>query len=150
MYRTDIPLEDSVECALKLVEFENVQRYPDKNNQDITFTAKGKKFISEVKGKSKEAEKADILQLDGWVKAEVEKGTEPDTLVGMLFINHFRGDPPDQRGEFLGQHAKRFAKMYRFKVLTTVRLFQLVQQVLQESLTKEKARDLITEGENYD
>lgn len=150
LYRTDIPLQDSVEHALKLLEFEEVeQRKEDTDNPDITFRFEGKKFISEVKGKSAAADKPDILQLDGWIKAEIDTGADPTDLLGLMFVNHYRHLPPGERGDFLTPAAKKFARLYSFKVLTTVRLFELVQQVAAGDTASEDARKSVVEGEKY-
>ncbi len=149
LHRTDIPLEDSVECALSVVEFDNVKRYPDPDNPDVTFDYNHKRFICEVKGKTKDADKDDVLELEGWMKAELENSGDPDDLTGLLFVNHYRHLTPTERPEPLTKHAKVFAKRYGFRVLTTLRLFETIQQVLNASMSKQDARSTIAQGETY-
>jgi hypothetical protein len=148
LYRTDTPLQDSVEYALRLFEYENVIHYKDdKDNPDLSFTFDGKQYLVEVKGKSKEADKDDVLQLEGWMKAELDKGADPDNLVGVLVVNHFRTQPPNTRGDFLTPKARTYAKRYNFKVLTTVRIFEWAQKILKKELSIDEVRSLFVKGE---
>jgi len=149
LYGTGEPLEEAVKYALEYLEFENVERPQEKDTYDISFEYNGKKYIVEVEGTTKQGSKEKVNQLDGWIKKELNMGTDPSKIVGVFVVNHFRDKDPEERGEPLTEHAKRFLKYHRFVFFTTIFLFNLVRKVHEGSLSKEKARKIVVEGEKY-
>ena len=151
LYATDEPLEEAVAYGLEFLEFDSVEHITDdKDNPDIRFDYEGSRFVNEVKGKARQANKDDILQVDGWAKKEVEEhGADPTNIVRMMFVNHFRMDDPTTRGDPLTQHAKDMGRLYHVRLNTTFRLYQIVCQVREGSLTKADARKQIAEGTPY-
>ena len=149
LYGTGEPLEEAVKYALEHLEFENVERPQEKDTYDISFTRNGKKYIVEVEGTTKQGSKEKVNQLDGWVRIELNMGTDPSRIIGVFVVNHFRDKDPEERGEPLTEHAKRFLKYYRFVFFTTCFLFNLVKKVDEGSLSKEEARKMVVKGERY-
>ena len=149
LYGTGEPLEEAVKYALEYLEFENVERPQEKDTYDISFEYNGKKYIVEVEGTTKQGSKEKVNQLDGWIKKELSTGADPNRIVGVFVVNHFRDKDPEERGEPLTEHAKRFLKYHRFVFFTTIFLFNLVRKVHEGSLSKEKARKIVVEGEKY-
>jgi hypothetical protein len=151
LYATDTPLEEAVAYGLEFLEFDNVEHITDdKDNPDIRFDYEGNLFVNEIKGKSRQASKHDILQVDGWAKKEVEEhGADPTKVVRMIFVNHFRMNDPVARGDPLTQHAKSMGRLYNVKLNTTFRLYVLVCQVREGNLTKADACAQIAEGIQY-
>jgi len=148
LYATDIPLEASVAFALKWLEFKNVVHYKENpDNPDITFEHEGKKVLVEVEGTIKNGGKAKVLQLDGWIRREIDKGKKVAELQGIFVINHFREMEPNSRGDPLGPHAKEYLKRYNCKFLTTPFLFRILKRIKEEGLEKEDARKIIWQGE---
>jgi len=148
LYTTDIPLEDAIAYALNWLEFENVVHHKDdKNNPDVTFEFESKKGLLEAEGTSKPGPKDKILQLNGWIQKEIEKGAAASDLKGFFAVNHFRDIEPSKREDPLTPHAKEFLKLYNYAYFTTRLLFDLVKQVSEEKITKEDARKMIWDGE---
>lgn len=151
LYFSNTPLEHSVALALNLLDFDKVHHYiDDTDNPDITFEYDNKKYICEVKGVSKSADKEHVAQLNGWIKVELQKDdSDPDHLVGMLFVNHYCNLDPLARGDVLTPHGKKYGKMDRVCVNSTVQLFNTTKEVLDGTRSKPEARMLIAQGENY-
>lgn len=150
LYATGDPLEEAVCFALKSLGIEGVQhhRKGDKDIQDIDFEINNTKYLIEVKGKTGSADKDDVEELNGWRKQEViREENERKKIEGILIINHYRKTNPKGRKEILTHHAKKWLKMYRLKVLTTVLLFELIKDVEKDKLTKEKAIERIIQGQ---
>ena len=149
LYGTGEPLEEAVKYALEYLEFENVERPHEKDSYDISFIYHGKKYIIEVEGTTKQGSKDKVNQLDGWIKKELNMGTDPSKIVGVFVVNHFRDRDPEKRDEPLTEHAKRFLKYHRFVFFTTWFLFDLIKKVDEGSLSKEEARKMVVIGEKY-
>jgi len=149
LYRTDIPLEEAVAYALNWLGFQNVIHH--KNNKDyadVTFECDGLKIVVEVEGTTKQGDKPKVLQLDGWVKTEIEKEERDQSLIkGLFIVNHFRETEPGKREDPLTKHAKDFLKRYQFLFFTTPFLFNIVKQVNEGKLKPEDARKLVMDGE---
>ncbi|RLI39357.1 hypothetical protein DRO64_10640 [Candidatus Bathyarchaeota archaeon] len=149
LYGTGEPLEEAVKYALEYLEFENVERPQEKDTYDVSFTYNEKKYIVEVEGTTKQGSKEKVNQLDGWIKKELNMDTDPSRIIGVFIVNHFRDKDPEERGEPLTEHAKRFLKYHRFVFFTTWFLFNLVKKVDEDSLSKEEARKMVVKGEKY-
>lgn len=149
LYGTGEPLEEAVKYALEYLEFKNVERPQEKDSYDISFTYGDKKYILEVEGTVKSGSKDKVNQLDGWIKKELDMGEDPDRIVGVFVVNHFRDKDPVERGDPLTNHAKLFLKYHHFKFFTTKFLFDIIKKVEEGSLSKENARKIIIEGEEY-
>lgn len=149
LYRTDIPLEEAVAYTLNWLGFQNVIHHKEnKDYADVTFDSEGLKIIVEVEGTTKQGDKPKVLQLDGWVKTEIEKEERDQALIkGLFVVNHFRETEPEKRGDPLTKHAKDFLKRYQFLFFTTPFLFNIVKQVNEGKLKPEDARKLVMEGE---
>ena len=148
LYATDIPLEEAVAFALNWLEFRNVIHHKENpDNPDITFEHEGKKVLVEVEGTTKAGGKSKVLQLEGWMRREIDEGKKTEELQGIFIVNHFRETEPDSRPEPLSSHAKEFLKRYGFKFFTTRFLFEIVKQVASGKISKENARKLVWNGE---
>ncbi|MHA1285081.1 MAG: hypothetical protein ACTSQP_21490 [Promethearchaeota archaeon] len=150
LYGTGKQLEESVFHCLKLLDLKDVKLLEDPNKHDISFLNGKVKHILEVKGLEKQGKKEHITQLNSWIQQELETIQNPDNLKGVFVVNHFRNEDPDTRGDPLTNEAKKFLKYYKFKFFTTIFLFNLIKDVMQNKLTKEKARTKIIEGEKYE
>ena len=62
-------------------------------------------------------------------------------------INHERDVSPNKREESLTPHAKEFMKRYDFLLVTTPFLFEIVQQVHYDKMSKIDAREKILKGQ---
>ena len=150
LYGTGEPLEEAVEYALKYLRFEKVHRPKETDTYDVSFEYKGTKYILEVEGTTRQGSKDKVDQLDGWIKKEImEKGYDPDKLVGVFVVNHYRNEDPKNRGYPLTDQAKLFLKYRHFRFFTTTFLFNIVKEVEEKSLDPEKAREKIIVGEKY-
>jgi hypothetical protein len=149
LYCTDIPLEEAVAYTLNWLGFQNVIHHKEnKDYADVTFDCDGLKLIVEVEGTTKQGDKPKVLQLDGWIKTEIEKEERDQSLIrGLFVINHFREMEPEKRGDPLTKHAKDFLKRYQFLFFTTLFLFNIVKQANEGKLKPEDARKLVMEGE---
>lgn len=151
LYATDIPLEEAVAFTLKWLGFKNVVHHKENpDNPDITFEYNGKKVLIEIEGTTKAGDKKKILQLDGWIQREINKGKKAEELQGIFVVNHFREDKPNARAKPLTPHAKEFLKRYHFRFLTTPFLFNIARRVKEEGLTKRDATKIVWEGEKID
>jgi hypothetical protein len=148
-YRTDTPLEEAVAYALNWLGFQNVIHHKkNKDYADVTFECEGLKIIVEVEGTTKQGDKPKVLQLEGWVKTEIEKEERDQSMIkGLFVVNHFRETEPEKRGDPLTKHAKDFLKRYQFLFFTTPFLFNIVKQVNEGKLKLEEARKLVMECE---
>jgi hypothetical protein len=148
IYATDIPLEEAVAFALNWLGFKNVIHFKDNtDNPDITFEYNSKKVLVEVEGTTKAGGKAKILQLDGWLRREIDKGIKANELQGIFVINHFRDVEPSSRGDPLTPHAKEFLKRYNFRFFTTPFLFDVIKRVKEDKLSKKEARKIVWQGQ---
>lgn len=152
LYSTGEPLEDALRYVLEYLGFENVVRLQEKDSYDVSFTHNGIKYIVEVEGTTKQGKKEKVTQLYGWIEKELNMGANPDKIVGVLVVNHFRDRDPEERGEPLTREAKRFLKYHRtrFIFFTTMFLFNIVKKVDEGSLAKEEARKMVIKGERYE
>ena len=152
LYATGRPLEEAVAYALELLGFENVVHHTGDDTADISFLYKGIKYLVEVEGTQKQANKNKVAQLDGWVRQEVDRGADPSKVMGILVVNHFRNKDPKDRGSPLTPHAKRFLRLYstHMRFFTTLFLFKIVREVINGSLKAEEARELVVRGESYE
>jgi len=151
LYTTDIPLEEAVYFSLKYLEFSDViHLVDDPDNPDITMNYDGKRVLLEIEGPKGLGKKDKVLQLDGWLKRELDAGKRADEIQGIYVINHFRDKNPDEREHALSSHAIEFMKRYQFKLLTTLTLFNVVKEVYEGTLSKEDAREKIWAGDKID
>jgi len=152
LYRTDIPLEEAVAFTLNYLDFQNVIHHKENRDYaDITFDYDKIKVLVEVEGTTKQGDKDKVLQLEGWVKAEIEKGEkDPAQIQGFFIVNHFRETNPENREDPLTKHAKTFLKHYHFRFLTTYFLFKIVKQVNDGKLDTKNARQILWEGEKIE
>lgn len=137
LYGTGRPLEESVAYCLDLVGFQDVVHHKNDDIEDISLNFNGKKYLIEVKGKTKQAEKRDITQLDSWVRRALNLGNKADDLEGVLVINHDRREDPAKRTEPLTDKAKEFLKHYNYKFLTTKFLFENIKKYINKSVNEE-------------
>jgi hypothetical protein len=149
LYRTDTPLEEAVAFTLRWLGFRKVEHHiKNKDYADVTFEHEQTKALAEIEGTAGQGDKRKVLQLDGWVKMEIENGErDPSAIQGFFIVNHFRDDDPESRGQPLTVQAKRFMNYYRFRFLTTYFLYKVVKQVKEDVLSKEDARNRVWEGE---
>ncbi len=149
LYYTDTPLEEAVAFTLRWLGFKNVEHHlEDKDYADATLEHSETKALIEIQGTTKQGDKDKVLQLDGWVKLEIDKEEwDPSQIQGFLIVNHFREDNPNARGDPLTKHAKKYLKHYHFRFLTTYFLFTIVKQVKEDRLTTGEAREAIWKGE---
>jgi len=152
LYATGPLLEEAVLFSLKSFHYEDVQYKPNGDNRvDMTFWFEGKKFVCEVTGKGGPGDKDDILQVDGWKREEVDKAqVEPNNLVGVLVINHYRHDRLPDRPKPLTDEGYKYAQLYQVRVVSTPYVFDIVRRIRYEGLDREEARRLILEGEDCD
>jgi len=151
LYATDVPLEEAVAFTLNWLGFKDVVHHRENpDNPDLTFEYEGKKVLVEIEGTTKAGSKTKILQLDGWVRREIDKGKKSEELEGIFVVNHFREIEPNSRPEPLTSHAKEFLKRYGFKFLTTPFLFEIVKRVKDGKISKKEARKIIWRGEKLE
>lgn len=137
LYGTSTPLEESVAYCLDLVGFQNVIHHKDEDIEDISFTFNGKKYLIEVKGKTKQADRRDVTQLDSWVRRALNSGDKADELEGILVINHDRTEDPANRIDPLTDKAKEFLKHCNCKFFTTKFLFDNIKKFINKSINEE-------------
>jgi hypothetical protein len=149
LYYTDTPLEEAVAFTLGWLGLKDVEHHlQNKDYADVTFEHGDTKALIEVYGTTKQGDKEKVLQLEGWVRLEIDKEERDQSKVqGFLAINHFREDNPSARGDPLTKHWKTYLKHHNFRFFTTYFLFTLVKQVKEGTLTKEQARDAVWKGE---
>ena len=150
LYATGEPLEEAVCYALNWLDAKNVHHYKtgDKDIQDIEFEIGNTKYLVEVKGKTKPADKDDVEELNGWRKQEVlKKENENKRIECLLIVNHFRKMNPKDRKEMLTIHAQKWLKMYGLRVFPTSSLFDLIREVKQGKITKKGAVEKIVQGQ---
>lgn len=151
LYTTDIPLEEAVAFTLNYLEFEDVVHIIDNpDNPDITLNHDGKKVLLEVEGTKKVGKKKKILQLEGWMKRELDTDKKADEIQGIYVVNHFRDTDPSSRESPLSDHAKEFMKRYQFKLFTTSTLFDIAKDVKEGKLSKQDAKQKVWEGDRID
>ena len=151
LYATGEPLEDAVAYSLKWLKANKVHHYKtgDKDIQDIDFEIDNIKYLVEVKGKTKQADKDDVEELNGWRKQEILKKENDDKKLDcLLIVNHFRKINPRNREESLTLPAKKWLMMYGLKVVTTVSIFNLITEVKKGRITKKHAIETIVQGQN--
>ncbi len=149
LYYTDTPLEEAVAYTLRWLGFKNVEHHiENRDYADVTFEHGDTKGLIEVQGTTKQADKDKVLQLEGWVKVEIDKEElEPSQIQGFLAINHFREDNPSARGDPLTKHANKYLRHYHFRFFTTYFLFTVVKQLKESKLGGEGAREQVWKGE---
>lgn len=149
LYLTDTPLEEAIFYTLNWLEFKDVVHHiKNKDYADITFEYKDIKALVEVEGTTKQGDKQKVLQLDGWIRDELDKSEkEPEELCGIFIINHLREKEPSSRDKPLTSHALRYMRRYSFKLVTTLFLFEKVKSVIDGTISKDEARDMIWKGE---
>ena len=123
--------------CLDLVGFQDVVHHKNDDIEDTSFAFNGKKYFIEVKGKTKQADKRDITQLDSWVRRALNSGYKAVELEGILIINHDRREDPANRTEPLTDKAKEFLKHYKYKFLTTKFLFENIKKFINKSINEE-------------
>lgn len=148
LYTEDIPLEEAVAFTLDWLGFKNVVHYKDNpDNPDITFEDNGRLVLMEIEGTTKAGDKRKILQLDGWMTREINKGKARKELDGIFVVNHHRENAPDKRNDPLTKHAREFLKHYSFRFFTTPFLFSIISSIVEGKLTKKEARKVVLKGE---
>jgi hypothetical protein len=147
LYGTSIPLEEAVAYALEYLEFLNVKHHEDEDAQDVSFSYDTKKYLLEVEGTTKQGDVRKVDQLQRWVRKEVDAGSDPGDIAGIFVVNHFRHLDPDERGDPLTDHAKRYLKMYGFNFFTTAFLFDMVKKVHTRNIVKDEAQRLVVKGQ---
>lgn len=149
LYGTGRPLEESVAYCLDLVGFQDVFHHINDDIEDVSFTFNEKKYLIEVKGKTKQADKRDITQLDSWVRRALNSGYKADGLEGILVINHDRREDPANRIKPLTDKAKEFLKHYKYKFFTTKFLFDNIKKFVYK-LINEEIKVKIINGEKIE
>ena len=148
LYAHDKLLESAVTIVLKFLEFETVVHTDDPQKHDIEFRYKENVYVVEVKGKTGQADKDDVLQLRGWIDIKLEEGLTADSLTGILVVNSYRHIEPGKRNkEPFTEKAKQFLKMNKFIYLSTSQMYEIVKQVIGEKIGIAEARDLFIKGE---
>jgi len=147
LYGTSTPLEEAVAYALQYLEFLNVKHHKDEGIQDVSFSYDTKKYLIEVGGTTKQGNVEKVDQLQRWVCKEVDAGSDPEDIAGIFVVNHLRHLDPDERGDPLTDHAKRYLKMYGFNFFTTAFLFDMVKQVHTGNPAKDEAQRLVVKGQ---
>lgn len=148
LHATNTPLEEAVAFTFEFLKFDNLKHLKDPEYHDIEFTHDDKLYLVEVKGKGKNGNKDDILQLGGWIKQKIDEGMKIDEIEGLFVINHYRKIDPSTRGDNLTIKAKEFLKLYNCKFIETFCLYKLVKKVLNNEITKEDAREIVITGQS--
>lgn len=146
LYSTGRTLEDAVVEGLKTIGISNLEApYESQNDMwDVSFGINGKIVISDVKGKSRWADKDDVAQLSLWLQRYVDenKDADPDNIEGVLIINSFRDYPPNERWPHslerppLSEAALKYLKVGGLKFLTTQDIFEIAKRVLETKISK--------------
>ena len=149
LYGTDVPLEEAVEFTLRWLGFANVVWHEKtKDYADVTFEYNSTKALVEIEGTAKQGDKSKVLQLEGWMRIEIEKGERDSSAIqGFLVVNHFRHEDPQSRGDPLTDQAKKFLGHYHFRFFTSYHLFDIVRRVDRGEMNKNEAQQLLWEGE---
>jgi len=148
LYTSDETLEEAVAFTLEWLGFQNVKHYKEiADSHDIEFEYQGNLAVIEVFSASGGITKDKINQLNNWVDNIIEQGKSPDKVQGFLIVNHFRGDKPDERGDPLAPNLRRLLKRHRLKFLTTIFLYNIVKDRIENNITDDEARQKVWNGE---
>jgi len=149
LYGTSTPLEEAVAFSLDFLGFENVKHLGGADEHDVEFTSGNTKYILEVSGSFEFIRKDKPKDLNEWIEKEALKEENKDrNLKGLLAVNPYRNDKPDQRKDILSKAAKKLIKkVYRFNVLTTVTLFNLVRDMHYNKISQKEARKKVLSGD---
>ena len=149
LYAAGRSLEEAVEASMKKLEFDGLRlTYENPDSWDLSFEHEGRVYLCDVKGKSRWVDKKDVAQLSQWLQKYVDENSEvdPETVEGVLIVNHFRDLPPsdrwpDQRAiSPISDAGERYLKVGKLKYLTTVDLFHIAREVLDAKTTPQTAR----------
>ena len=149
LYAAGRSLEEAVEVSMKKLEFDGLQvTYEDSDRWDVSFEHEGRVYVCDVKGKSKWVDKGDVGQLTLWLHKYVDEnpGVDPETVEGLLIVNHFRELPPSERWPHdaanapISEAGERYLKIDKHEYLTTVDLFHIARDVLDAKTTPQMAR----------
>lgn len=150
LYTSGRTLEVAIYTALSLIEVPQLNAdFEDADMWDFSFFLDGMTYIADAKGKSKGADKGDVGQLENWLKKYLDENedADPESLCGLLIINHYRDvEPPKRWPEddskppltAAGDRYLRLGGCRRF--VTTLDLFEIVQKVVDGELSTEEAR----------
>ena len=149
LYGKDPPLEEAVAYSLRYLGFEAVKHLGGQDEHDVEFVVEDEKIIIEIGGSFSSIRKDKPKDLTEWIeKATLRPENQSfEQLKGMLIVNHFNETEPTQRGDIFSSHAKRLIRVFNYKVLTTLTLFDLVKKVHQNKIEKGEARADVLKGE---
>jgi hypothetical protein len=129
LYATGDSLEDAVGSGLDFLGFSSVIVTKRPDHADIEFQNGAKLYLLEAKGKGKHADKDDVLQLRNWIDDKVAEGADPESVEGVLFVNHFRHIHPKERAAAVSQDADRLCRRNHLGIWTGPGLFHAIQRV---------------------
>jgi hypothetical protein len=149
LYATGRGLEEAVGVSMNKLEFGRLElTYEDPDRWDLSFEHEHQFYICDAKGKTKWVDKGDVAQLSQWLQKYVDENphVDPETVVGVLIVNHFRDLPPSERwpdepaNAPISDAAERYLGLGRLKYLTTVDLFDVAKDVVDAKTRPRKAR----------
>ncbi len=136
-------LEDSIEKIIKKV-FPNWIKLNTVDQEDLLFQSGNDIFIFEIKGTVKFINEGYVTQLMKYFPAIEEKYPEPEfNLFPVLFINSQKNIDPKERDFEYNKGIKNRITKYNISVITSTRLYNLLQQKNYEQLIM---KDIKTTG----
>ena len=91
--------------------------------------------VCEVKGLEGSADRRNLRQLlDYYIE---QRDIEERNVKGILIVNHYRNQKPNDRGNPATPEGMDLAKKHNFCILSTAELYNLLIQFWQNKITKE-------------
>lgn len=150
LFATGRPLEEATATAFEILELEGlVCCYDDPDSWDFSFRHHENIYIADVKGKGRWADKPDVGQLSQWLQKYVDChiDADPDQIIGLLIVNHFKDTPPVERWPFkvenrpLSEAAERYLKVGKLRFVPCIDLFEATKKVIDGQAQASAARD---------
>ncbi|HUW96311.1 MAG TPA: hypothetical protein VMW58_11040 [Anaerolineae bacterium] len=149
LYAAGRSLEQAAEASMKKLEFDGLQfTYEDPDSWDLSFEQERHIYVCDVKGKSRWVDKKDVAQLTQWLQKYVDenRSVDPETVEGVLVVNHFRDLPPSERwpdqpaNSPVSDAGESYLKLGRHKFLTTLDVFHTARDLVDGNTTPQVGR----------
>ena len=128
-------LENLVIEALKELGLE-VTKLPKGSHADFEVKLNGDLIaVSETKGLAGSATLQDLRQLLDYYTEQ--RDIEKRSVKGIFIVNHYRNEEPSKRGDPLTKDANDLMSKHGFQLLTTAKLYELLEKHWNNEITKE-------------
>ncbi|MFC7077773.1 hypothetical protein [Haloarcula halophila] len=144
LYGGDKELEDLVPKVFREFGFDVEGEQP--HGRDGLVELDSQNIVLETTGTTGGAKKEKARQLDDWVEELVYDDPERD-YTGLLVINPFRREDPEDRDEFLHNHVEQYMDQRGYKVLATETLFRILVDYRKNEVGQEDIRSLLLSDE---